>query len=146
MAHSQRTRSGATLRPTLSSGSSNHIKSWFITTLQDSNLHYNHHHFPYPNQKNSSHGSYPLPILWLHLKQQIPRKDKISKHCSCSQQTGPRKNHTQVKSLSISVKTLPFPESQDKTGKVLKEFRHKYFTKTKGKRKGLVQINKQEAT
>lgn len=56
-----------------------------------------------------------------------------------------QKNHTQVKTLNISVKTLPSSESQDKTGKVLKEFRHKYFTKTKGKLKGFIQINIQEA-
>lgn len=49
MAPSQRIRSGAALRPTLSSGSSDHIKSWFITTMQDSSFHYNHHNFPYPN-------------------------------------------------------------------------------------------------
>lgn len=55
-----------------------------------------------------------------------------------------QKNHTQVETLNISMKTFPFSESQDKTGKVLKEFRHKYFTETKGKRKGLIQINTQE--
>lgn len=60
-----------------------------------------------------------------------------------------QKNHTQVKTLNISVKAFPFSESQDNTdstGKLLKEFRHKYLIKTKGKLKGLIQINIQEVT
>lgn len=147
MSHSQRIRSGAALRATLSSGSSDHIKSWFITTLQDSNLYYTHHNFPYPSQKNSSMEPPILPTAnsLAAFKAANPMQRQNRQILFLLSTYRAKKNHRQVKIINISVKTLPFSESQDNTGKVLKEFRQKYFIKTKGKWKSLAQINKRSS-
>lgn len=117
MAHSQRIRSGAALRPSLSSGSSNHIESWLITTLQDSNLYYNHHNFLYPNQKNYSMEPLILPntnsLATFKAANLIQRQNKQILFLFSTNRA--QKNHTQVKTLNISVKAFPFSESQDNT-------------------------------